>query len=84
MPTAAQIKAAAHKLPVKDRADLLEALAGDEAVRKERLARLQALVGEGERDLAKGRYTEIRTPAELRAFFDGIKRRALERTKRSA
>jgi len=84
MVTAAQIKAAARKLPVKDRADLLEALASDKAVRKERLTRLRTLIAEGERDLAAGRYTPIRDSAELRTFFDDIKRRARERIKRSA
>ena len=84
MPTATQIKAAARKLPVKDRADLLEVFAMDAAVAKERLARLRALIDEGDRDLAEGRYIEIRHSAELRAFFDDIKRRGRARLKRSA
>ena len=84
MPTAARIKAAALKLPVKDRADLMDALGMDEAVSKERLARLRALVDEGDRDLAEGRFIEIRTSTELRAFFADIKRRGRERLKRSA
>lgn len=84
MPTAAQIKAAARKLPVKDRADLLEALSMDSAVQKERLARLRAMIAVGERDLAEGRYIEIRTAAEHRAFFDDIKRRVRARMKKSA
>ena len=84
MPTAARIKAAALKLPVKDRADLMDALGMDEAVSKERLARLRALVDEGDRDLAEGRYIEITSPAEHHAFFDDIKRRGRARLKRSA
>lgn len=84
MPSAAQIKAAARKLPVKDRADLFEVFAKDSAVQKERLARLRAMIDEGDRDLAEGRYTEIRNSAELRDFFADIKRRARERMKRSA
>lgn len=84
MPNAAEIKAAARKLPVKDRADLLTAFAMDKAVQKEQLARLRAEIAEGERDLAEGRYTEIRNTAELRNFFDDIKRRGRARIKRSA
>jgi hypothetical protein len=84
MPTAAQIKAAARKLPVKDRADLFEVFAMDNAVQKERLARLRAMIAEGERDLAEGRYIEIRSTAEHRAFFDDIKRRVRARMRKSA
>ena len=84
MPTIAEIKAAARKLPVKHRTDLLEAFAMDEAVRKEQLARLRAAVEEGMRDFREGRYIEIRTPAEHRAFFDEIKRSGRARLKKSA
>jgi hypothetical protein len=84
MPTKAQIKAAARKLPVADRADLLQEFAQDEKVRKEQLARLRAMIEEGDRDHREGRYTEIRDSAELRAFFEDIKRRGRERLKRSA
>jgi hypothetical protein len=84
MPTATQIKAAARKLPVKDRADLLEALAQDRAVRKEQLLRLRAMIEVGDRDLAEGRSIAISNHMELRAFFDDIKRRGRERLKRSA
>lgn len=55
----------------------------DEAVRKEQLARLRAAVEEGERDIAEGRYTAISSKAELRGFFDDIKRRGRAALKRS-
>lgn len=84
MPTVAEIKTAARKLPVKDRVDLLEQLAQDPAIRKEQLARLRTAVEEGERDLTEGRYTEIKSKTELREFFDDIKRRGHARLKRSA
>jgi hypothetical protein len=84
MPTVTQVKAAARKLPPKDRADLFQTLAQDRVVQKEQLARLRALIDEGDRDLAEGRYIEIRGATELRAFFDDIKRRGRERLKRSA
>ena len=84
MPTVAEIKAAARKLPVKHRTDLLEHLAQDPAIQKEQLARLRAAVEEGERDFAEGRYIEINSKAELREFFDDIKRRGRTRLKRSA
>ena len=84
MPTKAQIKAAARKLPVADRADLLQEFAQDEKVRKEQLTRLRAMIEEGDRDHREGRYTEIRSSAKLRGFFDDIKRRGRERLKRSA
>ena len=84
MPTVAEIKAAARKLPIKDRADLLADLSMDAAVRKEQLARLRAAVGEGVRDHTEGRYIEITTAAEHRAFFEDIKRRGRARLKQSA
>ena len=84
MPTIAAIKAAARKLPVKHRTDLLEHFAQDPAIQKEQLARLRAAVEEGERDFAEGRYIEINSKAELREFFDDIKRRGRARLKRSA
>lgn len=84
MLTAAEIKAAARKLPVKDRADLLTALAMDKAVQKERLARLRAEIVEGVRDHAEGRFIEIKSTDEHRAFFDDIKRRGRARLKKSA
>ena len=84
MPTVAAIKSAARRLPVADRTDLLVDLAMDDAVRKEQLARLRAMLAEGERDLAEGRYIEITSAAEHRAFFDDIKRRGRARLKRSA
>lgn len=84
MPTKAQIKAAARKLPAADRADLLEEFARDKAVQEEQLARLRAMIEEGEKDLREGRYIEIKTKAEHRAFFDEIKRQAKARLKRSA
>lgn len=84
MATVAEIKAAASKLPVKHRTDLLEHLAQDPAVQRQQLTRLRAAVEEGERDLAEGRYIEINSKAELRAFFDDIKRRGRARLKRSA
>ena len=79
MPTIAAIKAAARKLPVKHRTDLLEDLARDEAVHREQISRLRAAVEEGMRDHAEGRYIEINTAAEHRAFFDDIKRRGRAR-----
>ncbi len=84
MPTVAEIKAAARKLPVKHRTDLLEHFAQDPAIQKEQLSRLRAAVEEGERDFAEGRYIEINSKAELREFFDDIKRRGRTRLKRSA
>ena len=84
MSTVAEIKAAARKLPIKDRADLLADLSMDAAVRKEQLARLRAAVGEGVRDHTEGRYIEITTAAEHRAFFEDIKRRGRARLKQSA
>ena len=84
MPTIAEIKAAASKLPVKHRTDLLVQLAEDKAVQKEQLARLRALSDEGDRDLAEGRCIEINSKADLRALFDDIKRRGRARFKRSA
>lgn len=84
MSTTAQIKAAARKLPVADRADLLETFVRDAGVRKESQARLRALIDEGDRDLAAGRVIEVRNAAELRVFFDDIKRRSRARIKRSA
>lgn len=84
MPTVADVRAAVKKLSVKQRTDLLVQLAEDKAVQKEQLARLRAAVAEGERDIAEGRYTEISSKAELREFFDEIKRRGRSRLKRSA
>ncbi len=84
MSTVAQIKAAARKLPVKDRADLLNDFSNDAAVRKEQLSRLRAEIAEGIRDHADGRYIEVTTPAEHRAFFAAIKRRGRARTTQSA
>lgn len=84
MPTAAKVKSAARQLPVQDRADLFEDFAMDDAVRKEQLKRLRAAIDEGDRDLAEGRYTMIRTDSDLRALFDDIKRRGRARLKRSA
>lgn len=73
MPTVAEIKAAARRLPVKHRTDWLEDFAQDPAIQKEQLARLRAAVEEGRRDHAEGRYIEINTAAEHRACFDDIK-----------
>lgn len=84
MPTAAQIKAAARRLPVADRADLLVDLAMDAAVRKEQLKRLRAMIDEGIRDHKEGRFIEINSVEEHRAFFEDIKRRGRARLKRSA
>lgn len=84
MPTAAQIKTAARKLPVKDRVDLLESFAQDRAVRQEQVARLRTLLDEGERDHREGRFVEIRSAAEHRTFFDAIKREGRARQKRTA
>lgn len=84
MPTIAAIKAAARKLPVKHRTDLLEDLSRDDAIRREQIARLRAAVEEGERDFAEGRYIEINSKAELREFFDDIKRTGRARLKRTA
>ena len=69
MPTVAEIKAAARKLPVKHRTDLLEDFAQDPAIQKEQLARLRAAVEEGERDFAEGRYIEINSKASLRLIL---------------
>ena len=63
---------------------LVQDLAKDVAVQKEQLKRLRAAIDIGDRDLAEARYTEINTDAELRAFFDDIKRRGRARRKRSA
>lgn len=84
MPTVAEIKAAARKLPVKDRADLLTDFARDKAVQKEQLARLRAAIDEGIRDHTEGRFIEIKSTAEHRAFFDGIKREGRARLKKTA
>lgn len=84
MLTIAAIKTAARKLPVKHRTDLLVQLTEDKAVQKEQLTRLRALVAEGDRDLAEGRYTEIKSKADLQTLFDDIKRRGRARLKRSA
>lgn len=84
MPTVAEIKAAARKLPVKHRTDLLEDFAQDPEIHREQLARLRAAVAEGDRDLGEGRYTVVNSKAELRALFDDIKRRGRARIKRSA
>lgn len=84
MPTVAAIKAAARKLPVADRTDLLVDLAMDAAVRKEQLARIRAAIDEGDLDLAEGRYTEIDSETEIRALFDDAKRRGRARVKQSA
>ncbi len=84
MPTIAAIKTAARKLPVKHRTDLLVQLTEDKAVQKEQLTRLRALVAEGDCDLAEGRYTEIKSKADLQTLFDDIKRRGRARLKRSA
>ena len=84
MPTVAEVKAAADKLPVAARVELLEHLAQDKAVARKQLARLRAAVEEGDRDLAEGRYTEVRSAAELRKLFDDIRHRGQARQKRSA
>ena len=84
MPTIAEIKAAASKLPVKHRTDLLVQLAEDKAVQKEQLARLRTAVEEGIRDHNEGRYIEIKTAAEHRDFFDEIKQRGRVRLGKSA
>lgn len=84
MPTVAEVQAAVKKLSVKQRTDLLVQLAEDKAVRKEQLARLRAAVQEGIRDHEEGRFTEIKTTEEHRAFFDEIKRRGRSRLRKSA
>ena len=73
MPTVAEIKTAARKLPVRDRADLLVDFAMDEAVQKEQLVRLRAAVAEGIADHAAGRYIELVTDADFKAFAADIK-----------
>jgi hypothetical protein len=84
MPSVAAIKAAVNKLPIADRADLLVDLAQDGAVRKEQLNRLRAAVAEGIRDHAEGRFSEIKSAAAHRTFFENIKRRTRSRLKSSA
>lgn len=84
MPTVAAIKAAVRKLPVAARTDLLADLGMDAAVRKEQLTRLRAAIDEGMRDHDEGRYIEIKSAAEHRAFFDDLKRRGRARLKKSA
>lgn len=84
MPTVAEVQAAADKLPVLGRVQLLEHLAQDEAVRRKQIARLRAAIDEGMRDHAEGRFIEIKSAAEHRAFFDDIKRRGRARLKKSA
>jgi predicted transcriptional regulator len=79
MPTVAEIQAAARKLPVKHRTDLLEHFAQDPAIQTEQLARLRAAVEAGMRDHTEGRFIEINSAAEHRAFFDDIKRRGRAR-----
>lgn len=69
---------------MKHRTDLLVQIAEDKAVQKEQLARLRALLDEGDRDLAEDRCIEINSKADLRALFDDIKRRSWARLKRSA
>ena len=59
MPTVAEIKTAARKLPVRDRADLLVDFAMDEAVQKEQLVRLRAAVAEGIADHAAGHARRV-------------------------
>ena len=56
----------------------------DAAVRKEQLKRLRTMIEEGERDIAEGRYVEVNSVAEAKAFFEDIKRRGRARLKRSA
>jgi hypothetical protein len=84
MSTVAKIKAAVKKLSVKQRTDLLVHLAMDKAVRKEQLTRLRAAVDEGIRDHKAGRFIEINSAAEHRAFFDDIPRRGRARLRKTA
>jgi acyl-CoA reductase-like NAD-dependent aldehyde dehydrogenase len=84
MPTVADVRAAVKKLSVKQRTDLLVQLAEDKAVQKEQLARVRAAVQDGVRDHEEGRFTEIKTTAEHRAFFDEIKKRGRSRIRKSA
>lgn len=84
MPTVARIKAAARKLPVSDRADLLTDFAKDDAVRKEQLQRLRAAIDEGIRDHSEGRFVEIKSTAEHSTFYDDIRRRGRARFRKTA
>ena len=84
MTTVAEVQAAADKLSVAGRVQLLEHLAQDDTVRRKQLARLRAMIAEGERDHAEGRFIEITSAVEHRAFFDDIKRRGRARLKRTA
>ena len=81
MPTVAEIKTAARKLPVRDRADLLVDFAMDEAVQKEQLVRLRAAVAEGIADHAAGRYIVLVTDADFKAFATDIKSEGRARLK---
>ncbi len=77
----AEIKAAARRLPIKARADLFADLAMDDAVQKEQLARLRAAIDEGIADHAAGRYVELETDEEFKAFASEIKRAGRARLK---
>lgn len=80
MRTVAEVQAAVDKRSVTGRVQLFEHLAQDEAVRRKQLARLRAMIAEG--DLAEGRYIEITSAAEFRALSDDIKHRMRARLKR--
>jgi hypothetical protein len=84
MSTVAELQTAVKRLPAADRVALFQWLSRDRAVRARELAALRAAVDEGIRDHEEGRFIEIRTPAEHRAFFDDIKRRGRARLKKSA
>ena len=81
MSTVAEIRAAARKLPVADRVDLFVDLAMDDAVQKAQLARLRAAIAEGMADHAAGRYTELVTDDDFKAFAAEIKRAGRARLK---
>lgn len=81
MPTVAEIKTAVRRMRVADRADLFVDLAMDDAVQKVQLTRLRAAVAEGRADHAAGRYVELETDADFKAFAAEIKREGRARQK---
>jgi cytosine/adenosine deaminase-related metal-dependent hydrolase len=81
MSTVAEIRAATRKLPVADRVDLFVDLAMDDAVQKAQLARLRAAIAAGVADHAAGRYTELVTDDDFKAFAAEIKREGRARLK---
>lgn len=79
MSSAAEIQAAVERLPSAERLALFHWLEQTKDVRAEKLTALRALIDEGDRDLAEGRFTTLESDDDFRALGDDIRQRSRER-----